>query len=284
MIDQPLSTSLQASQSRSAGWLGFCPMAPKSSIDRTIPSPKWCCQRRLTSTRGTSGLTAGSTIRRASSLRPLPPSDGLAIRAAQDRQEPPGDDVAEALVTAADMDVLVHPGSLGLCRGERRGRDSHLERNCSGNGCRQTVGQDGPSRPQRGDCLGEVELRSLVLRAGARCGVFRCGVVGRPDLIDGDPAVAVVNVRCRPAKVDNRTIGDFEVGGMPQPHFDVERHPSRRRADVHHRRQSAVDRRANLLEPVDHHADPAPAAGGQKVNVARFDRERARAQDSLQPL
>src|SRR5687768_546492 len=44
---------------------------PYTTLFRSSPSPKWCFQSRLTSTRATSGL-AGSVRRRASSSRPLP--------------------------------------------------------------------------------------------------------------------------------------------------------------------------------------------------------------------
>ena len=51
-------------------------MVPKSSGVATIPSPKWCCQIRLTSTRAVRGLSL-LAIARARSSRPLPVRNGF---------------------------------------------------------------------------------------------------------------------------------------------------------------------------------------------------------------
>ena len=51
------STNSTASQSSSSGCDGGSPILPKLLGVRTMPSPKWCCQRRLTITRAVSGLS-----------------------------------------------------------------------------------------------------------------------------------------------------------------------------------------------------------------------------------
>ena len=53
----PESRNQAASQSSSSGWVGRSPLKPKSLGVRTSPSPKWCCQTRLTMTRHESGLS-----------------------------------------------------------------------------------------------------------------------------------------------------------------------------------------------------------------------------------
>ena len=54
-MSQPVRTNSVASQSSSSRWLGGAPFTPKLSGVATIPSPKWCSQSRLTSTRAVSG-------------------------------------------------------------------------------------------------------------------------------------------------------------------------------------------------------------------------------------
>ena len=54
---QPRSMNSSASQSSSSGCDGRSPILPKLLGVRTMPSPKWCCQRRLTITRAVSGLS-----------------------------------------------------------------------------------------------------------------------------------------------------------------------------------------------------------------------------------
>src|SRR5215475_9460667 len=65
---QPFSTNSRASQSSSSECDGFSQRVPKSSGVVTNPTPKYCCQIRLTITRGVSGLFL-STIHRASPNR-----------------------------------------------------------------------------------------------------------------------------------------------------------------------------------------------------------------------
>ena len=57
-----------ASQSSSSGWLGRSPLVPKSLTVLTSPTPKWCCQSRLTRTLAVSGCS-GETSQRASRVR-----------------------------------------------------------------------------------------------------------------------------------------------------------------------------------------------------------------------
>ena len=60
-----------ASQSSRAGWLGGCPLRPKSNTVGTIALPKCRSQRWFIATRAVSGLL-GSAIQRArASRRPL---------------------------------------------------------------------------------------------------------------------------------------------------------------------------------------------------------------------
>ena len=67
--DQSASCMNQsASQSSSSGCVGRAPIWPKSLGVATSPSPKWCCQTRLTITRAVSGLSA-LAIQRASVSR-----------------------------------------------------------------------------------------------------------------------------------------------------------------------------------------------------------------------
>ena len=53
---QPPATNSLASQLSRSGWVGFSPMKPKLFELRTMPRPKWCCQRRLAMTRAVIGL------------------------------------------------------------------------------------------------------------------------------------------------------------------------------------------------------------------------------------
>src|SRR5262245_29740696 len=62
------ATKLHASQSSSSGFVGRLPMRPKSLAVATRPSPKWCCQIRLTITRAVNGFCL-SVIQRASQRR-----------------------------------------------------------------------------------------------------------------------------------------------------------------------------------------------------------------------
>ena len=55
LTSQPSSRNRTASQSRSSGWLGGSPCAPKSSAVLTIPVPKTWSQKRLTATRAVRG-------------------------------------------------------------------------------------------------------------------------------------------------------------------------------------------------------------------------------------
>ena len=68
---QPLAGSCAASQSSSAGSVGFSPSLPRSFEVGQIPAPKWCCHSRFATVRSASALR-GSVIQRASaSRRPL---------------------------------------------------------------------------------------------------------------------------------------------------------------------------------------------------------------------
>ena len=68
----PPSTSSEASQSRSPGWLGGEPDGPKLSGVETIPVPKWCCHMRFTATLARSGWSGEvSHLARASLLPEL---------------------------------------------------------------------------------------------------------------------------------------------------------------------------------------------------------------------
>src|SRR5436190_1114345 len=71
LIRQPPRTNSPASQSSSSGWVGNVPNLPKSLDDATSPRPKWCCQRRLTSTRAVAGLSADAIQLARTVRRPL---------------------------------------------------------------------------------------------------------------------------------------------------------------------------------------------------------------------
>lgn len=57
LMFHPDLTKETARWSRSSGWLGTSPCAPKSSAVFTSPTPKNCCQIRFTLTRAVSGLS-----------------------------------------------------------------------------------------------------------------------------------------------------------------------------------------------------------------------------------
>ena len=68
---QPFFMKSLASQSSSSGWLGFSPSLPKSPGVSTRPRPKWCSQKRLTSTRPVSGCVPSVRRLAKASRRPV---------------------------------------------------------------------------------------------------------------------------------------------------------------------------------------------------------------------
>ena len=156
------------------------PIAPKSSGVRTIPSPKWCFQSRLTSTRAVSGLR-----------RVDHPPGQLEPAAARGRaragRAPPmtsrnrrGTTSPRVFGAAPDVDLLVLAGPVGDRQGQGRRRGSAAS-------IVAVAGQAVvPELPLAG--LGS-RPRSATSRAIGRTGGARA--VGEPDLVDGDEAVAV---------------------------------------------------------------------------------------------
>ena len=69
-LDEPRGQEVE----QAPGCVGRSPRSPKSLGVRTRPSPKWCCQIRLTMTRAVSGLS-GRASQSASCSRPLPSRD-----------------------------------------------------------------------------------------------------------------------------------------------------------------------------------------------------------------
>ncbi len=156
-IDQPRPTSSAASQSSSSGWLGFCPIAPKSSVVLTIPSPKWCFQRRLTSTRASGGWppdrpsVAPARVahwRRRESTNPSRP--GLPGTGAE--RGPPG--FYDCLECGYARPRRFHRRSPG----PRWVRGAECQEHAQGDGRRQPIGERDTSSPlQIGDHGGEVD-------------------------------------------------------------------------------------------------------------------------------
>ncbi len=75
------STNSDASQSSNSGCVGLSPCRPKLFGERTMPRPKWYCQRRLAITRAASGLSFDDDPVRqgqppAARLRVLRPAPG----------------------------------------------------------------------------------------------------------------------------------------------------------------------------------------------------------------
>src|SRR5262249_1674581 len=66
----PPATNHSARQASNAGWVGGPPNLRKSFGVGTRPRPKWCCHRRLTKTRGVSGLSGAAS--HSASTRRLP--------------------------------------------------------------------------------------------------------------------------------------------------------------------------------------------------------------------
>ena len=103
--DQPDSTNRAASQSSSAGFDGAFSARAEVVGVRTRPSPKWCCQIRLTITRAVSGLS-GRASHSASSQPAAPVRDpqGRLTRGLQAARNPARHGFAEPLRVAADED------------------------------------------------------------------------------------------------------------------------------------------------------------------------------------
>ena len=83
--------------------------------------------------------------------------------------------------------------------------------------------------------------------------------------------MAVVDLRVCAAKVDDRAVGDLEIGGMAGPHLDVHGDPAQFVAGIDRRGQAAVDRRADLLESVDDDTDPAALAACEEMDETGVD-------------
>ena len=234
LIDQPRATNSAASQSSSSGWLGFWPIAPKSSADFTRPSPKWCFQSRLTITRGRRGLTADRPSVRASSRRPLPAAgDGLRPRLPAPRGTAEGR-LARVAVIAADQDR-------SSSRSRRRSPARATARGCSP---RPPGIRPGPPEPTaRALAVGRGGSETAASRSiGAASAEPGAGAAGSSDMRISSTAMkpwpsamwvwaAVV--------VGRRPVGDLEVGAMAEPHADVPGDPARldRRVDRERQRR-----------------------------------------------
>ena len=132
-----------------------------------------------------SGL-AGSTIRRASSSRPLPCAGARLVGAGDHLQEPPGDDLAERLRVLPRMWTRSSsPVPSAIARASVGGRDLRLDLAVAARAGVESLGAvAGRDRPVASDRAGD--------RRGRR-------LVGEADLVDGDEAVAVGVAGPRPS-------------------------------------------------------------------------------------
>ena len=207
-------------------------------------------------------------------------------RAAQNLEKPPWDELAQVLVAATNVDVLV----LGRSIGDRQGHSSAREFGLRPPEPSSTVAVSRSASRAFPAFLRSAQTEASSSATGAApCEHRRRRLIRHPDLVDRDIAAAVVGLRIGPIEVDGPAIADLEVGRMAQPHAQVLRDPAGLVANVDFPRQGPVNRIANLLEAVDNDVDPAALAGDQpvekRVSIVKLrDRSTPRRRSEITPL